>query len=485
MSISRTLSNAVTGLTAASRSAQLISTNVANATTEGYARREIVLSARLTGSDGAGVKVDGIQRIVDEVAVRERRLASASLEQTTSVNEFYKTALASLGEPNDPSSLSARTAELERALLAATSAPESEARLTDVLNGAQSLVSKLNDLSKSVQKTRQDAENAIMQEVEFLNEKLAQIGELNAQILRARQTDQDYPGLLDSRQRLVDDVARIIPVQELQRDNGTIALYSTTGGLLVDATSAKFEFDAIGFIAADMTLASGALSGLVLNGEPISTSGEFSPIAGGRIAGLFAVRDQYAPELQDNLDAFSLDLLQRFEDPTLDVTLNGGDPGLFADNGNALNVLNVTGLAGRISINGAVDPASGGAVSRLRDGIGAPITGPVGNPALLDAMLERLGEFRTPTGGSLSQTDRTVATFASGILSFAGQALEQSNTRLAFEQSRFDGLNDVILSDGVDTDQELQKLLLVEQAYAANARVVQVADELLQFLLRI
>jgi flagellar hook-associated protein 1 FlgK len=41
----------------------------------------------------------------------------------------------------------------------------------------------------------------------------------------------------------------------------------------------------------------------------------------------------------------------------------------------------------------------------------------------------------------------------------------------------------VELSEGVDTDAELQKLLLIEQAYTANARVMQIADEMLKTLI--
>ena len=57
MSISATLANALTGLTAASRSAQIVSTNVANVMTDGYARREIDLSPRSVGGIGAGVQI--------------------------------------------------------------------------------------------------------------------------------------------------------------------------------------------------------------------------------------------------------------------------------------------------------------------------------------------------------------------------------------------------------------------------------------------
>ena len=41
------------------------------------------------------------------------------------------------------------------------------------------------------------------------------------------------------------------------------------------------------------------------------------------------------------------------------------------------------------------------------------------------------------------------------------------------------------LEDGVDTDAELQRLLLIEQAYAANARMIETVDDMMQALLRI
>lgn len=41
------------------------------------------------------------------------------------------------------------------------------------------------------------------------------------------------------------------------------------------------------------------------------------------------------------------------------------------------------------------------------------------------------------------------------------------------------------LSLGVDTDEEMATLLLVEQAYAANARVIEVADQMTSRILEI
>jgi len=43
----------------------------------------------------------------------------------------------------------------------------------------------------------------------------------------------------------------------------------------------------------------------------------------------------------------------------------------------------------------------------------------------------------------------------------------------------------LLMENGVDTDAEMQTLLSVEQAYAANARVLKTLDDLLQLLMGI
>ena len=58
MSISAAIANAVSGLTAASRGTEIVSTNIANSQTEGYARRELELSSRLY-ERGGGVVING------------------------------------------------------------------------------------------------------------------------------------------------------------------------------------------------------------------------------------------------------------------------------------------------------------------------------------------------------------------------------------------------------------------------------------------
>ena len=74
MSISSAFSNATSGLTATSRLAEVVSSNIANAMTEGYARREVSLSART----GGGVSIDGVSRAVSDSLQQNLRLAGAA-----------------------------------------------------------------------------------------------------------------------------------------------------------------------------------------------------------------------------------------------------------------------------------------------------------------------------------------------------------------------------------------------------------------------
>ncbi len=60
MSISHSLSNALSGMTAASRMAEVVSSNLANSLTDGYGRRSLDLSSSVIGGRGSGVNIDGM-----------------------------------------------------------------------------------------------------------------------------------------------------------------------------------------------------------------------------------------------------------------------------------------------------------------------------------------------------------------------------------------------------------------------------------------
>lgn len=488
MTISNTLASALSGLTAASRAAELVSSNIANAQTPGYARRELVLAARIVGASGQGVQVVGVERAENAAVIADRRLSEAAQGNSDARTAFYDRIEKAIGTPDLAYSLSGRLSAFDTALTEAISHPESQARLQSVLNAARNLVSTISGIGKEVQSARLAADAEIGNEVTLLNDSLEKVNELNVQIRRGHGLGQDVSSLIDLRQQTLDKISPIVPLRVAEQDDGTIKLYTAGGATLLDGAPGlpvHFGFDRTQVIVPQMTQASGGLSGLTLNGKLISTGEATSIIRGGSLAANFAVRDELGTDAQAQLDAVTRDLVERFQEAGLDATRGSGDPGLFTDEGAAFDPANEVGLAQRLAVNANVDPARGGALWRLRDGLGATSEGEPGNSALLSDLRDVLQADRAPASGNFIGGARSASVLAGDFLS------EVSGNRLAaegdsaFTAARLEAYQQLEAQDGVDTDQEMQNLMQLEQAYSANAKVITTVDEMLKILMDI
>lgn len=483
MSITAGLSSALSGLNAAARAAEIVSSNIANAMTEGYGRRELQLSARTIGSTGQGVSVTGVTRRTDPILLADRRFAQAGSGNRDATASFLKRLESALGTVDSASSLGSRINDFDTALLEASSRPESEARLAKVLESAKALTSHLAAAGADIQQARAAADDQIENQVSQVNTALARIADLNGQIRATAGSGRDNSALIDQRQQAIDSIAKIIPLREVPRDKGEVALFTTSGAVVLDGLPAQLGFTPVGAIVAGMTQASGALSGLTLNGKAISTAAEDGPISGGTLAAQFAIRDDLAPQAQARLDATARDLVERFAAAGLDGTRMAGAPGLFTDGGAAFSASNETGLAQRLTINAAADPAQGGGLWRLRDGLGASTPGAAGNSQLLKDLQGALTAPRVPVSGGFIAGARSFATLAADMVSGVAQARVTAEDEASFSAARLDTLSTMELAQGVDTDQEMQSLLVIEQAYAANAKVISTIGEMMQKLL--
>lgn len=483
MSISGSLSSALSGLTAAAKAAEVVSSNIANATTEGYGRREVMTTARTVGHTGQGVQIVGVTRHVDPVLLSDRRRAEATTSERDTRAAFYTKLEAAVGTSDSPVSIGSRIAEFDTALLEAASLPDSEARLARVADTARNLSTQIVGASKAVQDARAYADDQIEAEVDFLNRTLQQIADMNGNIRASYSYSRDPSALIDQRQQLIDSIATVVPLREIARDDGQIALYSTGGAMLVDGAAAKFGFEPSGVITPEMSVGLGSLSGLTLNGRPLVTSGNDNLIAGGSLATHFEVRDTLAPEAQAKLDALARDLLERFADPAVDPTLAVGQAGLFTDAGGDFLAANELGLSQRLTLNAAVDPRQGGALWHLRDGIGAATQGLAGDATRLVALQVAFTAPRVPASGQFMSGARSFSALQGDMLSAMVSNRLTAETEASYATARTQALTQMELAAGVDTDQEMQSLLLIEQAYTANAKVVQTIGQMIDTLL--
>ncbi|HQY44284.1 MAG TPA: flagellar basal body rod C-terminal domain-containing protein [Paracoccaceae bacterium] len=390
-----------------------------------------------------------------------------------------------LGQPGDAGALTGLVASFDAALVQAASRPDSQARLQDVVTTAATLADRLTDLTRTIQQARMDADDAIAREVADLNDSLQQIDRLNADILAQRSAGRDGTALMDQRQRLVNHVATIVPIREVPRDQDQIALFTTGGAILLEGNPATIGFSPVGVTTADMTLASGGLSGLTLNGQPVPSTGAGGVLAGGTLGAQFAIRDDLSTGLQAQIDALARDLMERFAAPGIDPSLPPGQPGLFTDAGGSFNPLTEAGLAGRLRVNALVDPAQGGALWRVRDGLGAAAPGNIGNSTLLNSLRDALTAPRVPLSGGFSGAGRSAGGLAADVLSHLSGNRQSAESRQSYAAARQSSLADLQAKDGVDSDAEMQMLLQIEHAFSANARVIQTVDDLINRLMEL
>lgn len=482
MSISTALSNATAGLRVTGRSAEIASNNIANALTPGYSRREVALGSLVLGGWGAGVRVEGVTRAGDARTLADRRAAEAAGAEAGLLAGAAARLAAALGEPDDPGGLGARAIAFEQALELARDTPESSPARATLLDAAKSLALAFNRVSDETRAAREEADAAIARDVGTLNDTLARLEEINREIRKRDAVEAEALALRDERDRLVDHVNRIVPVRVVARAGDEVALYTTGGAVLIDGRASVLDFPASGVITADMTVGSGALGEVTLNGQTLTTGLGGGRLDGGTLGAAFRIRDVVAPGADARIDALAGDLMTRLEA----VDTDAGGAGLFTDAGGAYAAASEPGLAGRLAVNAAADPDQGGALWRLRDGLGAALEGVSGDDTLLSALTDAAKAATTPpaaTGVSgafgLADLSGRVAALIQGEAALAEEAQAHRAGQLAvMEEAELAGR-------AVDTDVELQRLLKIEQAYAANARVIETADFLMRRLMEI
>ncbi|KAG1713731.1 Flagellar hook-associated protein 1 [Nymphon striatum] len=424
--------------------AEIVSSNVSNSLTDGYGRRSLNLSAAVVGGRGAGVEIGSVNRLVDRGILADRRLADASLGGFEFLVSTMGRVEDIIGGVGDTNSISARIVNVEAALIDAASDPSSDVRLMSLGTSLKDLANGLNAASRDIQSLRVDADTAISGQVDQLNLSLSQVEQLNKDITSARLSGIDPSGLMDQRQVVIDKIAEIVPIRELDRDNGQVALMTPSGETLLD--------DGIG------------------------------KLSGGTLGAAFQTRDVELVSTQNGLDEIAADLISRFQNPAVDPTLVAGQEGLFTDGGAAYDPVNLSGLSGRISLNALVDPAQGGASTNLRDGLNSVTPGASGDATLLQALSAALS---SPMASGLDLTLQSAAGRASNFEASTGAHRLNFEAELSFSNARWSSLKEAEAAGGVDTDYEMQMLLRVEQAYAANARVVQTVESLMQRLMEI
>lgn len=463
MSVQLALTAALSGLRTTQQQAAMLSHNLANATTAGYVRRDLDLSAVTTAGRGAGVRVDAVARKVDELLIRDARFETSRY----SGQEARASALADyalvLGQPQDEKSVSTQLSKLQQAFARLHDMPNDDAARNAVVSQAAALAGGLNRAAEAAQTVQDDARGRLQTSVDTVNTALQRISDLNGKIATLETRGGDAGDLRDQRDRLLDQVSQEIGIRTYSREDGQVVVMTRNGQTLLDHPLAPGEQPLT--LLGDEVMA----NGVALSANPDSE------IQSGRIMGYVQTIKQDMPRAMAQLDELAAGLVQAFQGAEADPT----KPGLFTDAGAAYGA--TAGLASRIAVNDAVRTESW----RVQSGVQAAAPLQPGDQTQIDRFQAVFSGTRSFAATDMP-ANATLGSYATAMVSAQQGYRTGAESEMNARKISADTLETARINrDGVNIDDEMQKLLLIEQSYGASAQVVQVAGRMIDILLQI
>jgi len=307
MSLSSSIGTALSGLNAAQAGLDLVSRNIANANTVGYTKKIQQTTNLIAGNQGIGVFQAPETRSVDKYVLAQLRSASASTSQLSVANSFLKQIDQMFGSPSSNSSIASSVTNMQSKLQAVATTPDDDAARQTFLNAASNLASQLNSMTGQIQGLRQQAEQGLSDSVSSANALLQSVAALNIQIANARAGNGSSADLEDKRDMAINELAALMDVKTIARDDGTLAVFTSGGQLLVDKEAASLSFDARTSLDAgslyridpnERNVGTITLSMGTTNVDLIASNA----IRSGTMAGYIDMRDDVLVEAQAQLD---------------------------------------------------------------------------------------------------------------------------------------------------------------------------------------
>lgn len=534
------LSTGISGLNASQTALNVTSKNIANASVDGYSREV----TRFKSADVGGVYIADIERVSDEYAVKQAwfnatqyGFATTTASHTVQLEGLMTTESSSLGTSMN---------SFFKALNAAGSDPMEPAYRSDVLSHAEGLSSRFNTLSGAMDRQAENINSQLGSLTQEANSLLGSLAKTNKAITTGNHGGNIPGALLDERDQNIQKLSEMLDISINLEEDGTATITTPRGEPLLiqseqnelvltagypDASKvglgiksgndikrldepggglgglqnfrdtqlseSQRELDRLALVMAD-TMNKQSEAGFDLNGDAGTAmfgdinSDIMKASRSEQIGGTGSIGLQV--EISDT-SALSADNYQISKNDKGELVVNRSPGGE--------EVSYETDKDGNISFEGLTISATG--ADKLGDmangstymiepgknaagGIDVVMTDPDklafsdsadepgSNSNLLDMMA--LQDKATVGNKSMHQSWNDMVT------DVASASARASNDLSASAQLFSDATSAVMSKSGVSLDEEAGNLLMFQQLYSANAKVVSTADEMFQTLLQ-
>ncbi len=507
MSLNSALSIATSGL--ANINAQFItmSQNVANVSTPGYTEETTTQQSVTAAGVGMGVHTGSTVR-ASNIALQTELAGQVSNSAGLTVTQTALQAIDGvLGTPGQGDDLASILGNLQNSFTTLLTDPSNQAQQSAVVNAATSLAQNINTIGQTVGTQRQAAEDDLGSAVGTLNDTLSQIGQLNNEIVSGKQAGISTADLESQRDAAVQTLSGLISVTSVPLSNGGMQLI-TAGGMVLptDPNAAAFSFQA-GATAPQTYYPNGGLTGITMNGQDVTAA-----LTGGRIGADITLRDTTLPTAQAQLDEFSYNLANRFAAQGL-ALFTDGQGNVPTATGAGATQSGYVGFSNAIQVNPQVvaNPSlirdGTTAIAGSGSGASAFTPNPSGGPAGFSGLISRVlnytftgqaqagvsqpapastglgpdGNLSAPLGGVT-----TLSGFATTLVSGLSEQSASVTSNLTAANSMQATLSSQLNNEtGVNLNTEMSKMLVLQNAYGANARVINAVQTMFNAILQV
>ncbi|MGH9104408.1 MAG: flagellar hook-associated protein FlgK [Acidimicrobiales bacterium] len=477
----------LSGLEAQQMGMDTVGQNVANADTPGYVDEQVELAAvgsvQHQGFDqaasalpGDGVEITGVDRLSNSYLQQRSYSEQASQGMLTAQQSGLQAIQQNFPEPSS-NGISSQLTKFWQDWSTLANNPSDGPTRAMLVQDAGTLTSSLNQTSTALGALSQQTTQEISATLAQVNQDASQIAALNQSILAAGTSGNGSTNEMeDQRDQIVSQLSNQIGVSVSYNQNGTINVYSGSEPLVSAGNYQQLSLSQ-----------SGPPFSLVWSADDST----YQP-GSGALAGMLDVVNQYVPQYQQGLDQVAQSLMG-----SVNYLMSTGydldnQPGgaFFLGSGAADIEVNPALAADPSLVAAASSPTTPGSSATNEDGTIAAEMGELPN--------SETATLAEPAGGWAGGTSAPAwssagATTATGpeadvayneLVSGIGQTTSSVNNSLTNQQAVTTNVNSALQSaTGVNTDEELTKMVQYQNAYDASAKYISTVDSILQSLI--
>lgn len=293
---------AVSGITAAQQAFEVIGNNIANAATDGYHRQRLNLSpafATQVGSNvlGGGVDVGEITRVMDQLIEKEIYRQQSSNSCISQELGTLKTVETVFGELSSENGLNAAIEDFFNSLKELSAHPSENIYQEQTVSAAESMSNRFQLLDDYLTNLNTQLVQEARNVVNVVNSLVKSVTDLNGKIQMTQIGGGNANNLCDQRDQCISQLSELVNIETISREHGVVDI--SINGIPVSTGTSSTELD-VG-INDDGKL------GLTIAGE----SNYSTDIQGGKLGGLFSLKNTIVSDIQNNLNQLASEIIQQ------------------------------------------------------------------------------------------------------------------------------------------------------------------------------